>query len=338
MANPIPKIKKIVSEVPCMREIQERIISLRVGNRSRSCFLRGHIMSRHVLLFVLSLTIIACAQTPIRRLPVADEMPAKPAGADAIIPPGDFVSFYPRAAALTASPPKLARFGIECSVSTAWGYFTLARTEDGRAALFVLTKKGPVTDVAKVISFDKIIPIGGAPMPNYDWGFLYDRNGDGWVDYLVFLEGAHPVKTEEISGLIPKKPGAKFGDPIKISSRGEMELIIDHFQLVFTHNADDNFDGKSDGVVAALRDTENPNWIYGNGVMRSRAFTQEVDEDWRFVTDIGTRAGSVPRTPKGFEVTFFSGERPLETSSELLDAVNACVRACRIPKGALPRE
>jgi hypothetical protein len=289
-----------------------------------------------VLLFLLSLTIIACAQTPVRRLPVADEMPAKPAGADAIIPPGDFVSFYPRAAAVTASRPELAHYGIECSVSMGTnnfaGYFTLARTEDGRAALFAYTKNGPVTDLAKVISF------GGQSDRSLDWGYLYDRNGDGWVDYFVFLDGALPVKTEEIAGLITKKPGAKFGDPIEISSRAELNLLIDHTQLVFTHHADDNFDGKSDGVVAALHDTENPSWIYGNGVLRSRVFTQVVDEDWRFVTDIGTRAGPVPRTPKGFEVSFFSGERPLETSSQMLDVVNSGIRACRIPKGALPRE
>ena len=332
MANPITKIKEIVSEVPCMREIQERINNRREGNRSRSCFLRGHIMSRHVLLFILSFTIIACAQTPVRRLPVEDEMPAKPAGANTIIPPGDFVSFYPRAAALIAYPPELARYGIECSVSISEGYFTLARTEDGRTALFVFTQKGPATDLTKVISF------GGQPDRTLDWGFLYDRNVDGWVDYFIYLDGAIPVKTEEIAGLIPKKPGAKVGDPIKISSKEELELMIKHTRLVFTHHADDNFDGKSDGVIAALHDTENPIWIYGNGVLRSRVFTQVVDEDWRFMSEIGNRAGPVPRKQKGFEVSFFSGERPLETSSQMLDMVNRGIRACRLPKGALPKE
>ena len=331
MFDPIPKIKTIVSEVPCKREMQGRINSHREGNRSRSCFFRDHFLSRHVLLFLLSFTIIACAQQPVRRLPVADEMPAKPAGADAIIPLGSFVSLYPRAAALTVVPPELARYGIECSVSIAGGYFTLARTEYGRVALFVFTKKGPVTDLAKVISF------GGQSDRTLSWGFLYDRNGDGWVDYFVFLDGAQPVKTDEIAGVIPKKPGAKRGEPIKIGI-DELMLSIKHSRLVFTHHADDNFDGKSDAVVAALWDPENPLWIYGNGVLRSRALTQEVDENWRFVTDIGIRAGSVPRTPKGFEVSFFSGERPLETSSRILDAVNAGVRACRIPKGALPKE
>lgn len=294
-------------------------------------------MIRHTVLLLLSLTLIACAQAPVRRLPIADDMPAKPEGVDGNVPSGDFVSFYSRAAALTASPPDLASYGIECSVpvgeKTFGNYFTFARSEDGRSALFVFTEgTGPVTDLEKVISF------GGQPGRSLSWGFLYDRNGDGWVDYFVSLDGAQAGKTDEIAGLIPKKPGAKRGEPIKINSKEELELMIKHSRLVFTHHADDNFDGKSDGVVAGLWDLENPIWIYGNGVLRSRVFTQVVDEDWRFVTDIGTRAGPVPRTPEGFEVSFFSGERPLEASSQLLDAVNRGISACRIPKGALPRE
>ncbi len=111
-----------------------------------------------------------------------------------------------------------------------------------------------------------------------------------------------------------------------------------HTRLVFTHHADDNFDGMSDGVVAALWDPENPIWMHGNGVLRSRTFTQAIDEDWRFVSDIGARAGPVPRSPQGFEVSFFGEGRPLETSTKMLDIIHKGIRACRIPKGALPRE
>lgn len=332
MDNSTDKTKEFVFKVLYIREIQERINNRREGGQSLSCFLRGHIMIRYVLLLVLSFTVNACAQSPVQRLAVVDEMPAKPAGADAATPPGDFVSFYPRAAALIAQPPELARYGIECSISVSGAYFTIARPEDGKTALFVTTDKGPVTDLAKVVSF------GGKPDRSLDWGFLYDRNADGWVDYFMFLDGAMPVKTEEIADLIPKKPGAKVGDRIKISSKEELILMIKNSRLVFTHHADDNFDGKSDGVIAALHDTENPIWVYGNGVLRSRVFTQAVDEDWRFITEITNRAGPVPRNQKGFEVSFFRGERPLETSSQMLDKINSAIRACRLPKAALPKE
>jgi hypothetical protein len=298
---------------------------------------------------------------PHRRLQLADQMPDHPAGVDAVVPPGDLVLFYPTAAALTTrmrfltragktlnsfSPdvgartgarPDLAGYRIECSVPIgskgSWHYFTLATPEDGATALFVLTgRKRPVTDLEKVISFY------GWPTRSLSWGFLYDRNADGWVDYLTLLDGALPLKTDEIAHLVPRRPGVKRNDPITIESKEELDLMLKHFRLVFTHHADDNFDGRSDGVVAPLLDPDNPIWVYGNGVLRSRAFAQVVDEDWSFVTDIGTPAGRVPKTEEGFQVSSFSGPSPLEGSSQLLQAVNEGIRVCRIPKGALPRQ
>lgn len=267
---------------------------------------------------------------------LAAEMPPKPAGADGKPARGDFVSFHERAAALTPAgggrAPDLARYGIGCSLEMpSGGYFTLARTDDGRAALFVWTDRGPVRALEKVISF------GDQPEKSLSWGWLYDRNGDGSVDYFTLADGAMPVISEEIAHLVPRRPGVKRGDPIKIESAEELRLLISNVQLVFTHHADDDFDGRSDAVVAALWYPENPAWIYRYGVLRSRAFTQAIDESWSFVSHIGTKAGSVPGEDGDFQVSFFrEGARALETSSRLLAAINDGIRACRIPKGDLP--
>lgn len=266
----------------------------------------------------------------------AAEMP--PEGAEGKPARGDFVSFHERAAALTPAgggrAPDLARYEIRCSLEMpSRAYFTLARTTDGRAALFAWTDHGPVRALEKVISF------GGEPGRTLSWGWLYDRNGDGWVDYFTLADGAMPVISEKIAHLVPRKPGVKRGDPLKIESTQELALLLDNVQLVFTHHADDNFDGRSDAVVAALWHPENPAWIYRYGVLRSRAFTPVIDEDWSFVSHIGTKAGSVPRENGQFQVSFFrEGARALETSSQLLAAINDGIRACRIPKGELPRE
>jgi len=108
----------------------------------------------------------------------------------ATVPARDPLSFYPRASSVLESPPDLARYGIECSVPIKGGYFTLAIRDDKREALLVLTEK-PVTSLAKVVSF------GGDPKKSQDWGFVYDRNGDGWADYIAFLDGAMAVTTPE---------------------------------------------------------------------------------------------------------------------------------------------
>jgi hypothetical protein len=288
-------------------------------------------MVKYAILLLLSLTFLGCTPSNVRRLPIVNEMPARPAGADEAILPGDITSFYPLAVKLTAATPDLVPYWIECSELIDEGCFTLARTKDGGAALFIFTSEGgcPVTDLSKVLSF-------GGDNRSLDWGFLFDRNGDGWVDYFMYLDGALPVKTEEIADLVPKKPGAKPFDPIEVTSWEQMKLILEHTRLVFTHNADDNFDGKSDGVVAAVRDVDSPGWIYGNAVLRSREFTQEVSEAWRFVTDINTRIGPVQSTFEGFEISFYVDKQPLEASSAILEIINKGVRACRVPKGALP--
>ncbi len=285
------------------------------------------------------------------------EMSPQPAGASGSVARGDFVSFYERAAARTAAGGgrerdlnrhrALARYRIECSTKVSSGnraYFTLARTDDGRAVLFVWTDDGPVRDLQRAVrvgTYSALVdPVPPDRQPgSLDWGWIYDRNGDGWVDYFTYLDGANPVMTDDIAHLVPRKPGVKPGDPVKIAGLEELELVMDKVELVFTHHADDDFDGRSDAVVAALRHPENPIWFYGSGVLRSRELTQVVDEDWRFVSDIRVKAGAVPRQNGQLQISFFRpGERALEVSSRYLAAINDGIRACRIPSGTLPRE
>lgn len=147
-----------------------------------------------------------------------------------------------------------------------------------------------------------------------------------------------PVKTKEIAHLIPSRPELKHGDRVAMENFEEIELIIRNSQLVFTHNADDNFDGKTDAVVAAIWDSENPMWLYGNALLRSRSYTQKIDEDWSFFSDIKKPVGAVPKLSGEYNISFYMGGNPLEMSSDLLKSINKGVRKCRLPKGILPKE
>jgi hypothetical protein len=285
------------------------------------------------------------------------EMPLLPAGAAGDAARGDIVSFHERAAARTAAGGKkerdvichgaLAGYTILCSVKVPsengnYLYFTLARSDDGQAALFVWTKDGPVRSLQKAVevgTYSLVLAPPDRRKGSLDWGWVYDRNGDDWVDYFTYLDGANPVMTDENARLVPKKPGVKEGEPIRIESEEELLLWTMSTDLVFTHHADDNFDGRSDAVVVGLRYPENPQWYYRYGVLRSSALTQVIDEDWSFVSDIRVKAGPVPRENGHLRVSFFQpGERALDVSSELMEKINAGIRACNIPKGSLPRE
>ncbi len=282
---------------------------------------------------VLGFVALSYARADERRLPVADEMPPAPS---ASVPAGDVTSFFPRAPSALATRPDLRRFGIECSVPIEGGHFTLAIRDDRREALFALTEER-VTDLAKTLSF-------GDPEKSQDWGFAYDRNGDGWADYIAFLFGAMPVGTPEVLAQVPKRPMPELG-PDGVATyritREEAALRIANTRLVFIHYVDDGFDGKADAIVSALQDPDRYGWIHRRAVLRSRSHSQVVDEDWVFREDITRREGPIPREPGGRLVRLEGlgdvRERHLEEFSTIFDLVNSGLRACRLPVGALPR-
>jgi hypothetical protein len=286
------------------------------------------------LFLVLPLAALSCAGAPVRRLPVVDEMPPAPARASADMPVGDFVAFFPKVPSALAAGPDLSKYGIECSVAIkGGGVFTLARSDDGKTALFVMTAQ-PVTDLAKVVSF-------GDPKKSQDWGFVYDRNGDGWVDYIAFLLGRMPVGTPEILAQVPKRPWPKAPGQFQVP-RQEAELMQRSERLVFSHFADDDFDGKADAVVGALQDPDRWSWYHRRAALRGKNHTQVVGEDWTFIEDITRREGPVPRAPDGHLVPVEglgkSMDDVLQRMSLLFELVNSGIRDCRVPKGALPRE
>lgn len=293
-------------------------------------------MRPSLLLFLLPLATLTSAEARDRRLPVVDEMPPAPEQASATLPAGDLVTFYPRAPSTLDEKPELSRYLIECSAAIEGGYFTLAMRDDGREALFVLAEK-PLTSLANTLSF-------GDPGKIQDWGFVYDRNGDGWADYIAFLLGAMPVGTPEVLAQVPKRPMPKIGAQGRATfdiTHEEYALQKAHTRLVFIHYVDDGFDGKTDAIVSALHDPDHYGWIYRRAVLRSKDHSQVVDEDWVFVRDIATREGPIPRASDGRLVPLEGlgnvREKHLEHFAVMFDLVNSGLRGCRIPRGALPR-
>ncbi len=89
-------------------------------------------------------------------------------------------------------------------------------------------------------------------------------------------------------------------------------------------------------------------WYHRRAVLRSSDHSRRIDEHWLFVKDIATKEGPIPRESDGTFVRL--GGIAREANAELsrsnrfdglswpFDAVNAGLRGCRIPRGALPRE
>jgi hypothetical protein len=135
-------------------------------------------------------------------------------------------------------------------------------------------------------------PVVGAG-DTLDWGYVFDRNGDGMIDYLAFLDGAIPVKPVGFQGELPKRGG-------KITPN-QINLYNQHARFVFIHSADDNFDGTVDGVVYGVREPDEL-WIDRWVAARSNEAGQ-IDDAWFFTTDIAARTGVPTRSGDGWAVS-----------------------------------
>src|SRR5207237_8050239 len=134
-----------------------------------------------------------------------------------------------------------------------------------------------ITDLTKVITlrvlFTPMPTARPSPDASLTWGYIFDRNRDGKVDYLVFLDGPRPVAPDQFPAGFPK--GNKF-------SADQLELVFHSMRLVFFHYADENFDGAVDTIVAPLTHPEYTLWVYNYGVLRSSKFDGNVDDEWTF--------------------------------------------------------
>jgi hypothetical protein len=274
-------------------------------------------------LFSLLWCLVFCSE--VLAQPVPSERPRALDGGQPSAPRasrlGDFRQLWPRMYWLESHtfPKALTNYRTVCSVPIEGGYFTLALGKPGDEALFAFSGQPITNEISKGLSF------GGPGVP--DWGFAYDRNGDGVVDAFFFLVGPGAFEPPEIKERVPPSQGG----PVAMNSE-EGRLLLANMRLVFTLYADDDFDGHIDAVVNAMRDPERPAWWYRRAVLRSGAVTPMVDEHWTFANDIDARLGPVPQTAAGFAVGVSPGKpvtKPLEQSSRMLDAINGGLRKCR---------
>jgi hypothetical protein len=244
----------------------------------------------------------------------------------------DFTSTHPRAMALIQFPPDIKSFAKVCerqveAVSVSfWG-------TSGKAALWV-TSKQPIVDLRKVVSLQVLFnPMPTAlPGPNasLDWGYVFDRNQDGKVDYVAFLDNARPFAPDRFPAGFPKGNGF---------NAEQLSLVFHSARLVFFHLADENFDGSVDTVVAPLTHPEYPLWVHQYGVLRSSKFDGNVDDEWTFGDRVNEKAGHVPAREGRYIMQnagkALSGWQWLESGTSLLRYINSAAAQCGFGPGSI---
>jgi len=190
------------------------------------------------------------------------------------------------------------------------------------AALTTKPIENPNSDIMRIVDFDGTSPKLGRVTT---WGYVFDRNNDGKIDYMALVDGAAAFKDD--------------GIPLDFPVRGQnltlpqLEIYMSHCKIIFNHWADDNFDGKIDAVVHTDMDPVR-DWVERRLVIRSTKFDGTFDNVWSFQKYITEDRGTVeysktavPYRPLGK----LSGEITQATMDEktaILSILNSAALKC----------
>lgn len=187
---------------------------------------------------------------------------------------GNIVDMYPLVDSVTQFPPEQKELTLICQKEVQQRYISfVGRKGDTRAIIVAVTLKplgSPDTVISTRLDFDGIRPTLGKIST---WGYIYDRNGDGKIDYLALVGGATAFKDAEFPDSFPARNVRLTFD--------QMDYFIRHCKIVYNHWADDNFDGVLDAVIQIDMDRKR-DWVDRQLVVRSSTFTGRFDDVWAF--------------------------------------------------------
>ena len=215
----------------------------------------------------------------------------------------DVISFFPHVHKIIQAPPPLMKtLNQYFTGKIDDGYITLLKTSEQGMVVGTWSKK-PLDDVKKYISLDSVDSYG------IEWLYLFDRNGDGQFDYVCFPVGPMLIQPTDLPADFPKAQKAA------ILNKSQMLYFMTHVRMVFSHYADDNFDGQIDAAVIDVADSKHfmtvGQWVF----IRSSKYDGVPDTAWFFYDDINYPAGEPEHTGQGFRFV-----RPIEISEYEFDS------------------
>lgn len=271
------------------------------------------------------------------------------------------ISFYPKVYAKTQSPPEESQLKIVAQLQMGDRFVNFVGTDKQKVLLVAITKqqlKNPKKSIALKLKFVTIeenlttrlgkytIPYGIVPYVGevVDWGYVFDRNQDGKIDYLAYFVGTLPVKQKDFPEDFPKGDVVErylLGDnPL---TGGFLEVYTKSCQHIFIHSADDNFDGKVDGLIFETVDAER-NWVDRWMIIRSRDFDDIPDTCWCFKENIQIKVTDCIKTQRGFWTRRSGGLWPefrtehLVKVSEIMTTINEAASKCGLTKDSFKSE
>lgn len=201
---------------------------------------------------------------------------------------GDLATFYKVADSLVVSPPFENTLEIKKVKKIDRNYVHFIGRKGSDVIFMVAITLQPIKDVSKEIAttilFDGLRPMVGKVT---SWGYIYDRNNDGKIDYMMLLAGAGPVEPNDFPDDFPPRG-------VQLDAK-QTEMFANNAKLVFNHWADDNYDGKLDGVIHLDMDPFR-DWVNRRLVIQSTKFNGLYDDVWAFRGTIDNRQDTIAHT------------------------------------------
>lgn len=236
----------------------------------------------------------------------------------------NIIDFFGFADSIAQTPPMISELVILGSKKINKRYVTIAGYPEDKSVLLAAVTLKPIKNLGAEISlavrYRKMQPNVG---PTSTWGYIFDRNGDGKVDYMALLGGAAGYKDDRFPDAFPAK-----GSVLRAE---QVDYFLSHCRLVFNHWADDNFDDTLDAVIHIDMDPDR-DFVDRQIVARSTAFDGRFDEVWAFREGVGTlpdvplhTATSIAYHPIGKPGDFIT-KATLDDKSNILRLINTAVK------------
>ena len=240
---------------------------------------------------------------------------------------GSMIDFFRHADSMTIHPSLDQQLAIIQQKKLGDNYVSFIGPKGTSIVLIAAVTVEKLTNpnlISRTVDFVKDRPTTGK-IPT--WGYVFDRNGDGKIDYLALVEGAAPYKNSTFPVDYPARK--------KRVDMAQMELFVNSCKLVFNHYADDNFDGKIDALVHIDLDPER-DWVDRQIVARSTTFDDVFDVAWAFQGSMANVHEKIGITSTGIlfhplnSPTGYLSKATLAARTGILSYLNASAAECKL--------
>jgi len=175
------------------------------------------------------------------------------------------------------------------------------------------------------------------------WGYLFDRNCDGQIDYVAFLVGPLHVKQKDFPQDFPKGGIVDQLQNYGKLTAEQIQIFKKSWVFVFTHISDENFDGRADGAIFEVMDPERF-WVDRWMVLFSSNFNGVIDTCWQFQDSIQIKERNCLKLSKGYWTKRAGakkgefGNQDLAKLSEMLSLLDKAVNLCGLTKDSFYKE